>query len=158
MSDENHMPFYVWLLPVLCGTCSYVHHSYPGDENALWLLGSAPGLWVAPLVFLGGTAKAMIPLYIALALAAVMLAIGWAMDRFRVGRTLWAVTFPVCAALVLAWSVLSFPSIERALARNGSWWAYILLAVNVGVYLSIIVSALLTAIARGLKMAKTGTG
>jgi hypothetical protein len=159
MKDQEAMPFYIWLLPVLCGACSYVHHRYPGDENALWLLGSAPGLWIAPFVFLGKAPKAIVPVYIAFALAAVMLVVGWAMDRFQVRRTLWAVAFPVCASMVLACSVLSFPSAERALARNGSWWAYILLSINAGVYLSVMVSAFLTIAARGWKRARrSGAG
>ncbi len=156
---KNEIPFYVWLLPVLCGTCSYIHHGYPGDEYGMYLLGSAPGLWIAPFVFLGKTSKAEAPVYIALALAAVMLVTGFAMDRFRIRKTLWAITFLACAFTVFAWSVLSFPSIERAISRNGSWWAYVLLSANLGVYLSVIVSAVLTAFARGWdRMRDDGAG
>jgi MFS family permease len=142
--DGSMIPFFVWLLPLLCGICSYIHHSYPGDENGMWLLGSAPGLWIAPRVFLSGASKAAAAAGIAVALAVVMLAIGWTMDRFRVRKVLWAIVFAVCALGVLALSILGFPSIERALSKNGSWWAYILLSINVGVYLSVVVSAVLT--------------
>jgi len=148
VSDEDDMPFYVWLLPLLCGICSYVHHKYPGDEKALWLLGSAPGLWIAPFAFLGKASKAMASAYVALALAVTMLPVGWVMDRLRVRRALWAATFPICVSIVMAVSVLSLSSVERAIARNGSWWAYILLSVNLGVYLSVIVSVLLAAVVR----------
>lgn len=153
MGDRERISFFVWLLPALCGTCSYIHHYYPGDENAMWLLGSVPGLWVAPIIFLGGFSKAVAAVYIALAVAAVLLVVGWVMDRFQVRRAFWAIAFPVSAMGVLAVSVLSDSSVERAISRNGSWWSYVLLSINLGAYLSVVVAVLLTAVARGWGLA-----
>ena len=154
MHRDQRIPFFVWLLPLLCGTCSYIHHYYPGDENAMWLLGSAPGLWIAPFVFLGRVSKTVVPVYIALAVAAVLLVVGLAMDRLRIHRVLWTIAFPASALAVLALSVLSYASVERAISRNGSWWSYILLSINLGVYLSVVVTALLTGGARGWTLVK----
>jgi hypothetical protein len=115
----------------------------------MWIISSAPGVWLNPLVFLGKPSKAILPVYIALGLAAFMALIGLAMDRFHIRKTLWIIVFPVCAFIVFALSILSFPSIERALNKNGSWWAYICFSCNIGIYLAIILSCIVTVIVRG---------
>ncbi len=148
---KHGSPFYVWLLPLLCGTCSLLHSQYPGDENAMWIIGSLPGLWIAPFAFLVQDAKSAAPLLIALALAAAMLPVGLAMDFFRIRKTLWAVLFGLFSIAILLLSVLSYPSIERAINKNGSWWAYIFFSINFGVYTSVIISAILTLFSRLVK-------
>jgi hypothetical protein len=145
------MTFYIWLLPLLCGTCSYLHRSYPGDEHGLWLLGSGPGLWIAPFVFGWENSKESTPIFIAAALAVVMLPVGWMMDRFEIRKTHWGTLFLVCATGVLVTSVLSYSSIERAISKNGSWWSYILLSINLGVYLSFVPSIVMTVLLRKWK-------
>ena len=144
---RNETRFYVWFLPVVWGVCSYAHHYYPGDENALWLVGSAAGWWMAPFVFFGSASKTAAALGIAAAGALVMALAGWGMDRFGVKKGLWAVLFPLCTLGVFAAAVLSYGSIERALAKNGSWWAYILFSCLIGMYLSVVLSAVITAAA-----------
>jgi len=148
---SERFPFYVWVLPLLWGVCSYVHHNYPGDENAMWLLSSVAGLWLAPVAFVGGASKEVIALAIALAGALVMGAIGFAMDCFRIRKLLWAILFLTCASVVLGVAIMSYPSIERAISKNGSWWAYILFSVNIGIYISVVLSAFVTLTARILK-------
>lgn len=85
---KQRLPFYIWLLPLLWGVCSYIHHSYPGDENAMWLISSVAGLWIAPLVFFAHASKVMIAVYIAIAGAMVMGGVGFVMDLFGVRKTL----------------------------------------------------------------------
>lgn len=143
-----YFPFYSWLLPLFWAVCSYLHHYYPGDENGMWLLSSAAGLWIAPVAFLGGASKAAIAVGIAVAGALVMAPIGYAMDFFHVRKLLWAILFPICALTVFVAAIMSYPSIERAVSKNGSWWAYILFSINIGIYISIILSAILTLIIR----------
>lgn len=147
MSDR--VPFYIWLLPVLGGTCSYIHHNFPGDENAMWLLGSAPGLWIAPFVFLSSSAKESAPVLIAFALSVVLFVVGLLMDRFCIHKVLWAATFVVCVVAIFAASLLSFPSIDRAISKNGSISCYICFSFNIGLYLSAILSSVLTACIKG---------
>jgi hypothetical protein len=145
---RKDFPFFLWFLPLLWGVCSYVHHSYPGDENAMWLLSSTAGLWVTPFAFLGGASKAVIALYVAVAGAAVMSVIGFAMDRFHIRKALWIVLFLMGALAIFGAAIMSYPSIEWAINKNGSWWAYILFSINIGIYLSIILSAMLTGVSR----------
>ncbi len=143
---RSERPFYIWLLPLLWGACSYVHHYYPGDENGLWLLGSAAGWWMAPFVFFGSASKATGALGIAAAGALVMALVGWSMDRCGVKKWLWGTLFAICTIGVFAVLILSYSSIERALAKNGSWWAYILFSCLIGMYLSVVLSAVATVV------------
>ncbi len=145
---KYYLSFYRLLLPLFWGVCSYFHHYYPGDENAMWLLSSAAGLWIAPFAFLGGASKAIIAASIAVAGALVMAVTGFAMDRFCISKLLWSILFPICALTIFVVAIMSYPSIERAISKNGSWWAYILFSINIGIYISIILSAILTLIVR----------
>ncbi|UCG57011.1 MAG: hypothetical protein JSU70_19365 [Phycisphaerales bacterium] len=155
---RKDVPFFLWLLPLFWGVCSYVHHSYPGDENAMWLLSSAAGLWIAPFAFLGSASKAAIALFIAFAGAVVMSAIGFVMDRFHISRALWITLFLMSALAIFGAAILSYPSIERAISKNGSWWAYILFSINIGVYVSIILSVILRGILRVRAHCKRSAG
>jgi hypothetical protein len=154
---SERFPFYVWVLPLVWGVCSYVHHNYPGDENAMWLLSSAAGLWVAPVAFVGGASKDVIAIAIALAGALVMGAIGSALDCLRVRKLLWAILLLICTATVFVVAIMSYPSLERAISKNGSWWAYVLFSVNIGIYVSVLLSAFFTLTARVLKRTNPGT-
>jgi len=86
---------------------------------------------------------------IAFALAVVLIVVGLVMDRFCIHKVLWGITFSVCAVVVFAASVLSFPSIERAISKNGSISCYVCFSINVGLYLSVVLSAIVTACTRG---------
>jgi len=145
---KNRFPFYSWLLPLIWGVCSYLHHYYPGDENAMWLLSSIAGMWIAPFAFLGGASKAAIAAGIAVAGALVIAPIGFAMDFFHIRKLLWVILFLTCSLTVFVAAIMSFPSIERAINKNGSMWAYILFSINIGIYISIILSAVLTVIVK----------
>lgn len=148
---SERFPFYVWVLPLVWGVCSYVHHNYPGDENAMWLLSSAAGLWLAPVAFVGGASKDVIAIAIALAGSLVMGAAGFGMDYLRVRKLFWAILFLACTPAIMGAAIMSYPSIERAIGKNGSWWAYILFSVNIGIYVSVVLSAFVTLTARILK-------
>ncbi|MGD2094355.1 MAG: hypothetical protein PVH77_05035 [Phycisphaerales bacterium] len=145
---KDYFPFYSWLLPVIWGVCSYLHHYYPGDENGMWLISSIAGLWIAPFAFLGEVSKEAAAGGIAVAGALVMLAIGIAMDFFRVRKLLWTIIFVICSLAVFAAAIFSFPSIQRAISKHGSIWAYVFFSINIGIYISIILSAIATVIAR----------
>jgi uncharacterized membrane protein len=61
---------------------------------------------------------------------------------------LWFVLYITLAAVILAITINSYPSIERALSKNGSWWAYILGSLNLGLYASVILSVIITLIVK----------
>ena len=151
---KNCLPFCSWLLPLIWGVCSYFHHYYPGDENGMWLLSSMAGMWIAPFAFLGEVSKATAAGGIAVAGALVMLPIGLAMDFSHVHKLLWVIIFLACSLAVFAAAILSFPSIQRAINKNGSMWAYVFFSINIGIYLSIILSAFVTVIVKIAKYVK----
>lgn len=52
------------------------------------------------------------------------------------------------ATLVLFLTLQSYPSVERALAKNGPWTAYILHALLLGSYAATVISAIVTLLIR----------
>ncbi len=148
---KNYSPFFCLLVPLIWGASSYFHHYYPGDEKGMWLLSSVAGLWVAPFVFISGASDTAAAAGITVAGVIVLVPIGFAMDIFHVRRLFWVILFPVCSLAVLVAAIMSFPSIERAISKNGSWWAYIFFSINIGIYLSIILSSILTLTVKLLK-------
>lgn len=147
--------FFVWLLPVLWGACSLLHYHFPGDEYWMYAISSFAGFWIALITKVGDSNNPMFPILIAVAGAIVMAGVGWFMDWMRIWKKLWVIIFAICAIGIFAISILSFPSIERALQKNGSLWAYILFSFNIGMYLSVILAVNLTSIARLWRKVKT---
>jgi hypothetical protein len=151
---EKKWRFFVWLLPVLWGGCSLLHYHFPGDEYGMYGISSIVGVWAIFIVKVGDVNHPMFPASIAVAGAIIMAGVGWFMDWMRIWRKLWGIIFAICAIGVFVLSVLSYPSIEKALSKNGSWWAYILFSINIGVYLSVILTVNLTCIGRLWKKIK----
>ena len=61
---------------------------------------------------------------------------------------LWFVLYITLAAVALVVMIGSYPSIEKALSKNGSLWAYIFGSLNLGLYASVILSAIITLIVK----------
>jgi hypothetical protein len=163
-SGDKHV-FYVWVLPLVWGVFSLAQSRFPGDEHGFYIVSALPAAWAALFLLLGQVPKETIPTCVFLAGAPVMAGIGWGMDRLRIRKILWAVLYLIGAGAVLSAVLGSFPSIERAVGRNGSLWAYLLLAANVGLYLSAVLSVVATCIARVVtalraawKQARQGSG
>lgn len=133
---------YTWLLPLCWTPLSALGYLYPGDEYALYAMGSLPGLWAYFLFRLGDVNSFLFPLHIALGGALVMALGGLALDKLGANRRTFWLAAPVLAAVLLFYSLSSHGSLEEALGKNGSYQAYVLLSVNVAVYL---VAALLLA-------------
>lgn len=82
----------------------------------------------------------------------VMLIMGFILDKLRVKMKLWIVLYITLAALILVITISSYPSIEKALSKNGSWWAYMFGSLNLGLYASVILSAIITLMVQLFKM------
>lgn len=139
---DRSRTFYIWVLPLLWATCSLVHFRFPGDEYAMYTISSIAGSWIAALVNLGDIHNPLFPISIALTGAIVMAGTGYLMDRARIQKAMWASLFLVTAVVVFVMSIKSYPTIERALSKQGSWWAYIFSSLNVGLYVAILLSFL----------------
>ncbi len=125
-----------------------VQSRVPGDEYGFYVVSSLPAAWIAPLLLLGHVSFEAMVVPVIVAGVPVMAGLGWVMDRLQVHKALWA-TLDLGAGLAALFLALrSFPSPERAVAKNGSFGAYLVLSVCVGLYLSVILSLVLTCVAR----------
>ena len=74
--------------------------------------------------------------------------LGWMLDRARVW---WSVMIPLVlvVAAALVWNALaSYPSYQRAIAKNGSLTAYVASATNISLYLSTTAVLIIVGIVR----------
>ena len=76
----------------------------------------------------------------------VMLITGFILAKLRVKMKLWFTLYITLVVVILAITINSYPSIEKALSKNGSWWAYIFGSLNLGLYASVILSVIITLI------------
>jgi hypothetical protein len=106
----------------------------------MYAIASIAGSWIAFIISFGDIHNPVIPISIALTGAIVMALIGFLMDQVRIRKAIWAILFVVAALVIFVISIKSYPSIERALSKNGSWWSYIFFSVNVGLYFGILLS------------------
>lgn len=140
--------FYLLFSPLAWAGCSLLHFQYPGDEYAMYFISSVAGSWIFSIFQAGDIHNPLIPLSVAATGAVVIAAAGWLLVRLRVRKALWAGLF-AASALVILWLMLhSFPNLERALRKNGSWWAYVCSAVQLGMYTATVLSAAVVGITR----------
>lgn len=145
--------FFFLLLPLIWGAGALIGFAHPGDEYGLWFVSSLAGTWLTIILHVNDLLPGDIhhPLLLISAVTTgvlVMLGAGYGMDRLRVSKVLWALLYLVLGGALLAWSVGSYPSIREALNKNGSWIAYIAAASNAGITLSVVLSFVVTALAR----------
>ncbi|MGH7139730.1 MAG: hypothetical protein ACREHD_28655, partial [Pirellulales bacterium] len=130
---------YSWFLPLFWTTVAWNNFYYPGDEYGGFFLGGAlPGLWIIAIVGSMGNVQHTAVLVVAAGAVTVAVA-GWLLDKLRAPFVPWALLSLVSAAGLFAWSLSHFPTIERALAKNGSYEAYVLPALNVGLTFATLV-------------------
>lgn len=134
--------FFVWLLPLLWASCSLVSFHFPGDEYALYVVSSIAGVWIGFVFEFGDIHNPAIPLSVAATGAGVMAAVGFVMDRVRVRRFVWGILYVIATLMIFVSAIGVYPSTERALSKNGSWWAYIFFSFNMGLYIAVALSFL----------------
>ncbi|HUS72500.1 MAG TPA: hypothetical protein VMY06_05485 [Sedimentisphaerales bacterium] len=140
---------YVWLLPFFWSICSLVSFEFPGDEYAIYAVSSMAGTWAVFLLNIQGDIhKFAFRGTITTTGIIVMLIVGFILAKLRVKLILWFVLYITLAAVILAITISSYPSIEKALSKNGSWWAYIFGSLNLGLYASVILSVIITLIVK----------
>jgi hypothetical protein len=139
---KNEQWFYCLILPLAWAGGSLLHFRAPGDEYALWAVSSLAGSWVFIFIpTVGDINQPAIRLLVA-GVGAVTIAgaggiLSWLRVRWWVWTTLWLAT----SLAWLGFTVGQYPSLERALAKNGSWWAYIFSAMLMGCYSALLLGA-----------------
>jgi len=122
------------VLPTVWGLGCALGYSNPGDEYGLYALGSIIGVWTIVLV----DKIALLPTLVAG--CAIIFGFAVLLERLRASRRLWVIVWLVSGIGLYLTSLMMFPSVERAVAKNGSMAAYLALGSQLGVYLATISS------------------
>ena len=140
--------FYLWLIPLIWGVCCWMGFYYPGDEYAMWAIGSIAGTWVAFVFGVGDLHSILFRLGVVGAGVLPMAVAGALLDWLKVRRWSWLLSYALCFTAIFCISVFSYPSLAKALSKNGSWWAYIFFSGNAGLYVSTVAIVILTPLSR----------
>jgi hypothetical protein len=134
-------------LPAIWVVTSAAGFRFPGDEYGLWAVGSLPGLWFPVLL---GCGDLKVGLWLTLlAGGAVTAGFGAVTDRLRVRWLPWYALWVVAAGVICGLELSSYPSWAKAMSKNGSFQAYALSSLNVGLMLSTLAMIAATAAWRG---------
>jgi len=131
--------FFILILPVIWAVVSLVSYYHPGDEYGIYAYSNIIGIW--PFFFLPQLVKIQ-SVFFALAVAAIgtitIALICWGLDKLQTNRWCFFVLWLIFSIIIFVLSVMPYPTIAKALAKNGSWMAYIAGSINIALYPTII--------------------
>lgn len=133
-------PFFMLFIPIAWVVISRVHFRFPGDEYAMWAISSFVGTWPLFFIQVGDINTPWIFWMVAICGGLVMAGAGSLLARLRTPVWLWLVLFLAASVGWLVIMLERYPNMERALAKNGSWWAYILSSCLMGMYSAWVLS------------------
>ncbi len=153
LEDMKHNRwFFLLLLPVLWSAVSLLHFHWPGDEYAMWAISSMAGAWVLFLKpNVGDIHQWWIRCSVATAGFFVMGGAGWLLCWLKVRVRIWLVFWLGSSVGWMGFMLMQYPRVERALAKNGSWAAYLFTAILLATYSA----TLLTIMGGGIKRLST---
>lgn len=138
---------FVWLLPFLWAVCSVMSFRFPGDEYGLYAISSMVGTWIVMVVDMPGDIHhPAFWISITVTGAIIMSLAGLVLSLLRAKIKLWLILYIAAAVLFFAVALSGYPSIERALSKNGSLWAYIFSSLNMGLYASVVLCGIVSGI------------
>jgi hypothetical protein len=120
-------------LPIVWVVTSLISFAHPGDEYGLYFVSNILGAWVAMVFDAGDIHDLWIRGSVAIAGGLVVAGLGYLLDRLRVAMTAYFVVWLTTSGLFLYGFLSSFKQIEDALAKNGSWTAYLSASSNLGI-------------------------
>jgi len=126
----------VWLVPSLWLLCAFGSWRHPGDEYGMFAASILVSVWLVFVLNFGHLSE----VYVLLIAAGVlpMAFLGFLLDRLPVSRRLWAALWISASVALFFRGVLLYPSLEKAVAKNGSISAYAFCAANLGMYVSVL--------------------
>jgi hypothetical protein len=124
------------IVPLAWVACSLVQLGwFPGDEYAVYILGSAAGSWVMFFLPAGwGFRERGLDMCVAFTGGLVMLGAGALLVFVRARALSLLAWWLVCSTVALAVLLVPFSSVHEAVGKNGSWAAYVLTAASCGAY------------------------
>lgn len=134
------------LLPGLWLLITLGSYRYPGDEYGMLVGGSIAGFW--PLMLwqpFGLTLDRAMPVVLGVGTTVVFL-LGWFADWWRVRVWLWLALWAPFAVVFAFWMLSSYPTLARAISKNGSIAAYVLCSANLALYLTVLAAIVVTPI------------
>lgn len=140
--------FYVWVVPLVWAACSFFGFEYRGDEYGMYAVSAMPGVWLMLLTRYDNIHSPLFPLMIVLGGAPILAGFGAIMDWLRVRKWLAAGLWVIAAVTLVYFMLSAYPSLERAIRKNGSIWSYIVAATSAGLYVSVLLSIARTAVQR----------
>jgi hypothetical protein len=126
----------VWLVPSLWSICAFGTWHHPGDEYGMFCVSVLASIWLAFFLDIGHLSEVYLLLIAVGALP--MAGFGFILDRLPVSRRLWSAFYIIASVGWFAWMLWQFPTLERAIAKNGSISAYAFCAANLGLYGSVL--------------------
>jgi hypothetical protein len=133
-SKSRHL--LVWLIPSLWSLSALGSWHHPGDEYGLFCVSVLVSLWLVFLLDFGHLSEVYLLL---IAAGALPMAIsGFLLDRLPVSHRLWAAVYIMVSVALFVWGLSSYPSLDKAIAKNGSISAYAYCAANLGMYVAIL--------------------
>ena len=141
---------FIWLLPLIWAVGSLMQRGAAGDENGFYVVSSLPGIWLGIVSTLSArsVSKEMLAILVVLAGAPIMALPGWVMDYLKVRKRIWIIVYIVGAAGILGLILSSYDSIQHAINKNGSLKAYVLLALNLSLFLSVFLATFFSGVCR----------
>jgi len=133
--------FFTLVLPALWVSVSFVSYFHPGDEYAMYAYSNIIGVWPFFLFQPPDVHGLLFPTMVAVTGGVSIAIVGFGLDKLRVNRWFWGVSWIVLSILLFVFSINQYPTIQKALSKNGSWTAYIAGAMNCALYLSVLLSA-----------------
>lgn len=133
--------FFTIVLSILWSSVSIVSYFHPGDEYGIYAYSNIIGVWPF-FIFQPDIYSLLTPAMVALIGGLTMAIVGFGMDKLRVNLYLWGGTWAIISILLVIVTVNQYPTIQKALSKNGSWTAYITGSMNMGLYFSVIISVI----------------
>ena len=138
---------YVWLLPLIWAASSLLSLRFPGDEYGLYAASSMAGTWIVFIIKpQGAPHDAVFWLTITTTGIVVMTLAGLWLKFIKIKPWIWFGLYITSAVFFCLYALFSYPSLEKAISKNGSLWAYIFSSLNIGLYASVILSSIWIAI------------
>lgn len=131
--------FFGIVLPAIWINAALTSYFHPGDDYGIFAVSSLAGSWVC--FFIPDVGHLRDVLWLILLIGATVLGVlGFLMDGLRMSRRLWGVMFGFCFLAILVLGLMQYPSLDRAIRKNGLITAYAAGACNIGLYFSVVLA------------------
>lgn len=146
MNSHAKKYFYLYALPLIWMITSIVSYFHPGDEYGLYGISCFAGTWIYFFFDTPEVHSFLFPLLLSATGTIVMLVPSLLLYKLKTSKKLWLILYIFFTAALLFTMLSAYPSLKKALSKNGSYTAYIAASLNLGLYYSITLSIIITTI------------